>query len=299
MFCSFFLLYWFGTYIVFYCIFTFNIKNYKTKAGVFLYYLWKEFVRIKTNIVVFKKALQIKFGLPLTVDNTPRITLSMVVRNEADKFLRKMLLACIEYVDDVLIIDDASTDNTVILCEELLHDVPHVIVKNKQSLFANEYILREQQWKETIKLDPEWILFLDADEIFEPCFKDQIREVLLSDPGIDVYKFRLFDRWNELEYRSDDLWNAHLRYVPFIVRYRKEIPYLFEKKVQHCGRIPWNVKYMKSQKSELRLQHLGWMLPEIREHKYNRYMQLDPDGVCGDIEQYKSILDKHPTLEKW
>lgn len=62
-----------------------------------MYYLWKEFVRIKTNIVVFKKALQIKFGLPLTVDNTPRITLSMVVRNEADKFLRKMLLACIEY----------------------------------------------------------------------------------------------------------------------------------------------------------------------------------------------------------
>ena len=76
-------------------------NTYKTKAGAFLYYLWKEFVRIKTNIVVFKKALQIKFGLPLTVDNTPRITLSMVVRNEADKFLRKMLLACIEYVDDV------------------------------------------------------------------------------------------------------------------------------------------------------------------------------------------------------
>lgn len=166
-------------------------------------------------------------------------------------------------------------------------------------MFSNETVLRKLQWEETLKLGPDWILFLDADEIFEDSFKKNIKALLASDSSVDVYKFRLFDMWNDKCYRSDDIWNAHLRYEPYLLRFRREIPYIFEEKAQHCGRMPRNVKYLKSKNSDFRLKHLGWISDEIRKEKFNRYISLDPEGTCGQLEQYNSILDTHPNLEEW
>jgi len=47
------------------------------------------------------------------------------------------------------------------------------------------------------------------------------------------------------------------------------------------------------------VKHLGWASPADRLKKYQRYMELDPEGKFGIIEQYKSILDPHPNLIKW
>ena len=49
----------------------------------------------------------------------------------------------------------------------------------------------------------------------------------------------------------------------------------------------------------LRPKHYGWSREEDRINKYNRYMNLDPNGEFGSLEQYKSILDENPNLIKW
>lgn len=230
----------------------------------------------------------------------PKITLSMCVKNEASSYLSEMLSSCCEYIDNAVIIDDASTDNTVEICENILKNIPHTIVRNDVSLFVAEWKLRMLQWEETIKTNPEWILFLDADEIFEDNFKFQIRELLSSDQSIYIYKFRLYDLWDGNHYRSDALWTAHLHYEAFMLRYDPSFKYLFARKTnQHCGRMPSNIKYLKAKQSNLRLKHYGWIDEEKRKEKYKRYMALDPNGKDGSFLQYQSILDENPHLVEW
>ena len=230
----------------------------------------------------------------------PKITLSMVVRNEADAYLAEMLRSCCEFIDDALIIDDASTDDTVAICEDVLKNIPHNIICNKESLFSTEWRLRKLQWEETVKMNPEWILFLDADEIFENKFKNEIRFVLASDPSVYVYKFRRYDFWDRTHYRDDSLWRAHNTYDVFMLRYDETFKYCFARRTnQHCGRMPSNIKYLKWGHSELKLKHYGWIGEEKRKEKYDRYMRLDPEGKDGSLAQYKSIMDKSPHLVEW
>ncbi|HWR08281.1 MAG TPA: glycosyl transferase, partial [Sporomusa sp.] len=166
------------------------------------------------------------------------------------------------------------------------------------SQFSNEILLRKQQWLETIKTDPEWILNLDADEIFEDQFKYEIRQLTdISD--VYVYNFRLFDFWDEKHYREDQFWCAHRYYRPFLARYNRNFNYIWNEQPQHCGRFPVNILELPNRTSELRLKHLGWARETDRLEKYHRYKRLDPGSVYGLKGQYESILDHKPVLIKW
>jgi glycosyltransferase involved in cell wall biosynthesis len=223
----------------------------------------------------------------------------MIMRNEADNRLRQMLENARKYITDAVIIDDASTDNSVAICEEVLADIPHLIIKNSASKFHNEIEIRTQQWEETIQTNPDWILFLDADEIFEDSFANSVH-LLISNPCIDAYYFRLYDFWDEEHYRQGPYWNAHQGHRPFLVRYRPDIPHMWlNQGAQHCGRMPTSCTKIVGVLSNYRLKHYGWATAALREAKFARYAKLDPEAKHGIKEQYDSILDPAPTLVKW
>lgn len=227
-----------------------------------------------------------------------RLTLSMIVRNEADRYLSQVLESAREYISDAVIIDDGSTDNTVALCQKLLDNVPHKIIENKESSFHDEWRLRSQQWNETVSTNPDWILLLDADEVFEEKFKNGVNELINND-ACDVYLFRLYDFWDAEHYRDDNLWHAHTVYRPFMIRYRQDATYVFLKTGQHCGRMPLNAFSFPNKISHFRIKHLGWAKEADRIQKFNRYLALDPQGQYGSLAQYHSILDPNPKLTKW
>lgn len=228
----------------------------------------------------------------------PRITLSMIMKNEGERYLREVLTAAKEYITDAVIIDDGSTDNSVAIVKEVLKGIPLTLIQNDQSKFGNECLLREQQWNETVKTNPQWILCLDADEIFETKFKDQVSE-LVANPLVDAYYFRLYDFWDKTHYRDDQYWQAHNVYRPFLIRYNPGMKYSFKQAAQHCGRFPLEVSSYTYQLSNLRLKHFGWENNKDREAKYKRYQELDPGARYGWKEQYESILDPHPHLVAW
>jgi glycosyltransferase involved in cell wall biosynthesis len=228
----------------------------------------------------------------------PHVTLSMCVRNEASRYLRAVLEDARHYIDAAVIIDDASTDDTVAVCRELLNTIPLRLVCNQESKFHHESDLRTQQWQETIATNPDWILVLDADEIFEDAFKQEL-PAMLARADVDVYYFRLFDMWNDTHYRQDPYWDAHCYYRPFLVRYKKDKDYKWQDKMLHCGRFPATIQQCAYACSPIRLKHYGWSRAEDRKTKYLRYKELDPDGIYGIKEQYESILDEHPTLLAW
>ncbi|WP_154992573.1 glycosyltransferase [Priestia megaterium] len=228
----------------------------------------------------------------------PKLTLSMVIKNEENRFLKEVLKSHLNYVDNAVIIDDGSTDNSVEICKEVLKTIPCKVIQNRVSKFSNEVELRKQQWKETIKTEPNWILNVDADELFEDKFTLEVENYLRQE-DYDIYSFRLYDFWNDTHYREDEYWNAHLFYRPFLVRYRNDFSYTWKETPQHCGRFPNNIFQLPNSISNLRVKHYGWSKPEYRLEKYKRYLSLDPHAQYGIKEQYKSILNDKPNLIKW
>lgn len=227
-----------------------------------------------------------------------KVTLSMLVRNEADRYLRRVLEHAASYVDSAVIVDDGSTDNSVQVCREALQGIPHQIVTLAQSQFHREHQLRRKQWELTVATRPDWILNLDADERFEDRIRTEIRSVINQDQ-FDMVGFRLYDMWDEEHYREDQYWQAHQIYRPFLVRYVPGMSDEWQETDQHCGRFPKSIAMLSSVGSQVRLQHYGWANPVDRRRKYDRYMQLDPDAKHGVLGQYHSILDPTPRLVRW
>ncbi|MBM7854294.1 glycosyltransferase involved in cell wall biosynthesis [Desulfohalotomaculum tongense] len=233
-----------------------------------------------------------------TKSENNKLTLSMLVRNEAGRYLPQVLKHAAEYIDEAVILDDASEDDTAAVCREILKDIPLTLVSNKTPGFDNEIQLRKQQWELTVSTGPDWILCLDADEIFEDRVKNEIR-LLINQPYYDYFAFRLYDFWDAHHYREDTYWQAHKFYRPFLIRYQPNFNYLWKETSLHCGRLPANIIELPGALSRLRIKHFGWADVKDRVDKYQRYMRLDPGGKHGIIQQYQSILDPNPRLIKW
>ncbi|MGS0765106.1 glycosyltransferase [Syntrophomonas curvata] len=242
---------------------------------------------------------QVYSGLTRRVKASPsKLTLGMLVHNEADRFLPRVLRHAACYIDEAVILNDASSDNTVTVCRNCLRDLPLFVHSNREPGFYNELQLRQQLWELLLEQEPDWLLILDADELFEERAVLAISQ-LIRQPDVDVYGFRTFDFWDSNHYREDSLWQAHLHYKPYLLRYQPGFTYQWLETPLHCGRFPVNINELPTGLSDLRLIHLGWSRAEDRRSKYQRYIKLDGDGKYGDIRQYHSILDPRPRLVQW
>ena len=76
-------------------------------------------------------------------------------------------------VDALVVYDDASTDGSF---EYVKRHTPHVIRGSKND-FINERVHRQQLLSEALKLKPDFILWLDADEVLTAGAKEELQEI--------------------------------------------------------------------------------------------------------------------------
>lgn len=235
---------------------------------------------------------------PIRKSKDNRLTAIIQVCNEADRYLEMVLDDLSVYVDNIVIVDDASTDSTVKLCKS--YKKVTRLVELTESHFDREWELRTILWQAAVSINPDWLLSVDADEIYENKVKSQIHQ-LMNQEDFDWVGFRFFDFWGDFtHYRDDQYWNIHRRHTMTLVRYLPEYHYFYPQMNHHVPRLPLSYTVLPGHHSELRLKHLGWAgSEEERYRKYLRYLEKDPEGKWGSLKQYQSILDPKPNLVEW
>ena len=98
----------------------------------------------------------------------PKLTLSMIVKNE-EKYLRECLNSVKDVVDEIVLVDTGSTDNTIKIAEEYGAKIFNFDWVNDFSA-ARNYALS--------KSSGEWILYLDADERLDNNSVAELRKII-------------------------------------------------------------------------------------------------------------------------
>lgn len=228
---------------------------------------------------------------------------AMLVKNEEGRYLERVLEQMKQVCDKMIILDDASTDNTRDICLNIGKGCPQGIrvIHSRESLWGkNELEQRKRLWDAAISgaVFGDWILCLDADETIPQIDLLPGKIELAEGYNCDGLSFNLYDMWDKTHYRDDELWNAHTRDWVTCVRYEPNKEYVWRETPLHCGRFPLNACDVIGQ-TGLAIQHWGWAREADRQAKYKRYIAADPKGGSGSMAQYKSILDPKPTLRRF
>lgn len=225
----------------------------------------------------------------------PRVIAQMIVRNEADRYLDEVLTHARNFVDEIVITDDASTDNTV----EIAKNHTDHVYQNSESMFSvNEGELRQSAW-DNLHHHAEagdLILCMDADE--KLFVTDFTLDELAAMP-YDVFGITFYQMWNESQFRVDKAWAPMLSCRLF--RYMEGGT--FSKRKLACGSEPTYVQKLMQRhrffpQTGLLMQHLGYIRDEDKKAKYDRYMAID-QGEFHSIQHLRSIMDPNPTLKSW
>lgn len=219
------------------------------------------------------------------------------VHNEAGRYLKAALNRLSAFVDGIVVLDDASTDETPELCRN--HSSVVRYHRLNESLFdSDEAALRRLLWKMTVELEPGWIIAIDADEIFESGINHEIL-LLTGETRWDCIFFTIIHFWGDFtNYRVDGLWDPALSKTPCLYRFRKDIEYHWPNRKLHCGRFPIECYRRPGSVSKIRLLHLGYAQQEEQYSKFQRYLTLDPQGEFCPATHYQSIIAP-PSLKQW
>ncbi|MGE5594395.1 MAG: glycosyltransferase [Betaproteobacteria bacterium] len=240
-------------------------------------------------------------AMPVRKSSGNKLTAMMVVRNEAGRYLRQVLDDLSEWVDEIVILDDASDDDTPSICKACRKVVR--FERNPLPMFmTHEGNLRARLWAMVEEIRPDWILAIDADELFEPRMRHEVGD-LINQTEYDAVEFRLFDFWGSLtHYRVDGEWNPWNRFVRLLARYLPGRGRTWPDAPFHAGR--WPLEYrgpLLTFHSDIRVKHLGWARPEEHRLKYELYRAREIETRGAPSKHTESIVAAvHDVkLEKW
>ncbi|MBP1760879.1 MAG: hypothetical protein H6Q64_421 [Firmicutes bacterium] len=225
-----------------------------------------------------------------------KIVAMMPVRNEAGRYLKEVLAHLSRWVDAIVILDDCSDDDTI---DVTGHFEKVIVYKNDEPLFAsNEPAMRRKLWQLAAEEKPDWIVAVDADEIFEDRIINEI-DLLLDQNDFYGISFRVFDFWQDpASYRIDGGWNPWRKSLLFMVRYNPHLDSQWMQREVHCGRFPQAYENRIAYYSDIRVKHYGWLNPEDHYRKYLYYRDKDLK-VFGEVRPFTQSIQTPPATEKW
>lgn len=211
--------------------------------------------------------------------NMPRLALVMIARNEAH-CIERCLKSAMHYVDEMIVLDTGSTDNTASIAERLGAKVRSFAWKDDFSAARNAAL--EQS-------NAEWNLVLDADEWIEAGAEQLHPRVLGSDPFIGLVPIAsYFDLHGRVE--ASISWIP--RILPMGIRYqgriheqplsglrRRHLPL----QIGHDGYRIAKLKQKKGRNNAL-------LLKELAEKPFDAYLQYQLGKDYEIYEDYENAV---------
>lgn len=174
-----------------------------------------------------------------------------------------------DLTDEIIVVDNNSTDGTL----EIYKRFPKIvtILHSKDYHEGRDKIMLLAEAK---KRNPDWILLIDHDEVFEKHLTRKIMERYMHS-NYDFVLFRICNYWlNERDCRYDGYWFLYTLRAQRQMWRNVPGTYFPDIKI-HAGLVRGigPRRYV----SPYRLKHYGYsFLPEVRA-KYDFYKTLDPD----------------------
>jgi glycosyltransferase involved in cell wall biosynthesis len=223
----------------------------------------------------------------------PRLIVAALVRNEADRFWRSALNAWATFADDIVVLDDGSTDDTVLCAEQWSG---FVFDRSTDAAWGNEAPARAELWERACQIARvgDYIFILDADMV--PA-RDP-RPLLAAEP--DAIAFPLYDLWSPNEYRCDGFWQGHTAPRTWCFRV-PPVPadgWQWNARGVHCGHAPTNLSFGRVvyAPTDFSLLHYAYSSPALRTAKHAQYLSIADQLSPFERAHAESILDPDPLL---
>lgn len=224
-----------------------------------------------------------------------KLVIASMMKNELGRFLRPVLNVWEQFADEIVVLDDNSTDGT----RDALEDVgAHIIPREVDALpaWGAEGSAREDLFRHVWNFTPidSYILFLDADMI--PARNPRS----MMETGADAVCFRLYDLWAPNRYREDEFWRGHLTpRVWMVKKHNRSLEGMGKpERSIHSGHLPTNfvTESWAYVPTNMSLMHYAYSTPELREEKFVQYMSVSDELTNFEQAHARSILDPEPNL---
>jgi len=204
--------------------------------------------------------------------------------------IRNCLSRLSELVNEIIVLDNGSTDGTLNAYKEFPKVVK--ILQTEEYHEGRDKILLLEEAK---KRNPDWILWIDSDEIFEKHFTRNVIEKYMQSKHNRI-TFRLCHFWqSEKRCRIDKVFFLYSLHPQRSMWRNVPVAYFKDQKM-HNG----DIRGIKGGYyiSPYRLKHYGYVFKEKTKNKMNAYEKIDKSGdrVYDHLDPQKKFLT-YPFFE--
>lgn len=219
---------------------------------------------------------------PAIATGDSRFLCAMRIKNEA-KQIHAVLSQALMLCQRAFVFDDHSTDDTGAICRSFGDRVaifPSPFEGLDEARDKN-YLLQK-----IIEANPEWVLWIDGDEVLERSGPERLRHAAENGRGVAAYSLRIAYVWNDSQYvRVDGIFGQFKRPSFFRLKgqpvQRLRFPASGRGGNFHCGNVPQGL-VGEVREINVRLKHFGYMTREQRLAKYAWYTHIDPNNPAED-----------------
>lgn len=176
------------------------------------------------------------------------------------------------FCDEVAICDDSSQDNSLEIARKYTN---HIIVMPDE--FKQELAHKQKLLELTLSLNPDWIVFLDPDEVFDREGEQSGIRALCqygNEHGIDSFSFLYYNLWKgEENYRVDELWNKNWQRK--LWKNTGNLRFNIREGL-HLSQFPSGLK--NERRTDIKLIHYGFASEDKVNKKFSTYQSLGQNG---------------------
>lgn len=191
------------------------------------------------------------------------------------------------FCNDIVICDDSSRDNSLEIAKKY---TDHIIIMPDE--FKQELAHKQKLLELALTLNPDWIVFLDPDEIFDREGElDGIRSLCVygNEHNIDSFSFQYHNLWKgQDKFRVDELW--YKNWQPKLWKNKGNLRFDVREGL-HLRQYPLGLN--SDRRTDVKLIHYGFASSDKIEKKYSTYENLGQSGMA-----LKRIKDENGMVLK-